>query len=106
MTDLDKLVAEAIARFAAVEDPAELERVKARYLGKSGAIPEAMTELKRLAPEERREAGARINSAKDRIERALVSRREALEAAKLDARLAGQALDVTLPGRSRGPGSI
>jgi len=106
MTDLDKLVAEAIARFAAVEDPAELERVKARYLGKSGAIPEAMTELKRLAPEERREAGARINSAKDRVEAALAARRDALTAAKLDARLAEGALDVTLPGRGRGTGGI
>src|SRR5262245_9449511 len=106
MTDLDKLVAEATTRFASVDDAAELESVKARYLGKSGAIPEAMKGLARLAPAERREAGARINSAKDRIEAALAARREALEAAKLDARLAEEALDVTLPGRGRGAGSI
>jgi phenylalanyl-tRNA synthetase alpha chain len=106
MTDLDKLVSEAIARFRGVNDAAELERVKARYLGKSGAIPEAMNKLGRLAPEERREAGARINSAKDRIEAALADRREALAAAQLDARLAEEALDVTLPGRGRGTGSI
>src|SRR5215472_13583929 len=106
MTDLDKLVAEAIARFAAINDPAELEREKARYLGKSGAIPDAMKELARLAPAERREAGARINSAKDRIEAALDARRGALARVKLDARLAEQALDVTLPGRGRGTGSI
>jgi phenylalanyl-tRNA synthetase alpha chain len=106
MTDLDKLVSEAIARFGGVDDAAELERVKARYLGKSGAITEAMKELGRLAPEQRRDSGARINSAKDRIEAALVARREALEAAKLDARLAEEALDVTLPGRGRGTGSI
>jgi phenylalanyl-tRNA synthetase alpha chain len=65
-----------------------------------------MKELGRLAPEQRRDTGARINSAKDRIEAALVARREALEAAKLDARLAEEALDVTLPGRGRGTGSI
>jgi phenylalanyl-tRNA synthetase alpha chain len=106
MTDLDKLVSEAIAQFGGVGDAAELERVKARYLGKSGAIAEAMKELGRLAPEQRRDTGARINSAKDRIEAALVARREALEAAKLDARLAEEALDVTLPGRGRGTGSI
>jgi phenylalanyl-tRNA synthetase alpha chain len=106
MTDLDQLVSEAIARFGGVDDDAELERVKARYLGKSGAITEAMKELGRLAPEQRRDTGARINSAKDRIEAALVARREALEAAKLDARLAEEALDVTLPGRGRGTGSI
>ena len=106
MTDLDKLVSEAIARFGAVNDAAELERVKARYLGKSGAIPEAMKELGRLAPAERREAGARINSAKDRIEAALAARREALAAAQLDARLAEEALDVSLPGRGKGIGGI
>jgi phenylalanyl-tRNA synthetase alpha chain len=106
MTDLDKLVSEAIARFGGVNDAAELERVKARYLGKSGAIPEAMKGLGALAPEERREAGARINSAKDRIEAALAARRDALLAAQLDARLAEEALDVTLPGRGRGTGGI
>src|SRR5580765_6094461 len=106
MTDLDKIVSEAIARFADVVDAAELERVKAAYLGKSGAIPEAMKGLGRLAPDERREAGARINSAKDRIEAALAARREALAAAQLDARLAEEALDVTLPARGRGTGSI
>src|SRR5262252_9534109 len=106
MTDLDKLVSEAIERFGSVDDAAELERVKARYLGKSGAIPDAMKELARLAPAERREAGARINSAKDQIEAALAARREALARAQLDARLAEEALDVTLPGRGRGTGTI
>jgi phenylalanyl-tRNA synthetase alpha chain len=106
MTDLDKLVSEAIAQFGGVNDAAELERVKARYLGKSGAIPEAMKGLKRLAPDEKREAGARINSAKDRIEAALAARREALAAAQLDARLAEEALDVTLPARGRTTGGI
>ncbi|HKW36770.1 MAG TPA: phenylalanine--tRNA ligase subunit alpha [Burkholderiales bacterium] len=106
MTDLDKLVSEAIASFSGADDAAELERVKARYLGKSGAIPEAMKELARLAPAEKREAGARINSAKDRIESALAARREALAAAQLDARLAEEALDVTLPGRGKGSGNI
>jgi phenylalanyl-tRNA synthetase alpha chain len=106
MSDLDQLVSEAIARFDGVDNAAELEQVKARYLGKSGAITEAMKELGRLAPEHRRDAGARINSAKDRIEAALVARRDALEAAKLDARLTEEALDVTLPGRGRGTGSI
>jgi len=106
MTDLDKLVSEAIARFGGVDDAAELERVKAHYLGKSGAIPEAMKGLKGLTPDQRREAGARINSAKDRIEAALAARREALAAARLDARLAEEALDVTLPGRGRGRGGI
>jgi phenylalanyl-tRNA synthetase alpha chain len=106
MTDLDKLVSEAIARFGSVSTAAELEAVKARYLGKSGAFAEAMKGLAKLAPEARREAGARINSAKDRIEAALDARREALAAARLDARLAEEALDVTLPGRGLARGGL
>ena len=106
MTDLDKLVSEAIARFGSVSTAAELEAVKARYLGKSGALSETMKGLAKLAPEARREAGARINSAKDRIEAALDARREALTAARLDARLAEEALDVTLPGRGLARGGL
>src|SRR5262249_62379650 len=55
---------------------------------------------------DRRGAGARITSAKDQIEAALDARRGALARARLDARLAEEALDVTLPGRGRGTGSI
>jgi len=106
MTDLEKVVAKAIAEFGSTHSAAELERIKARYLGKSGALAEAMQGLARLAPEARREAGVRVNSAKARIEAALTARREALAAAQLDARLAEEALDVTLPGRGRGRGSI
>jgi phenylalanyl-tRNA synthetase alpha chain len=65
-----------------------------------------MKDLAKLAPEARREVGARINAAKDKIEAALAARREQLVSAKLDAQLAEEALDVTLPGRGRGRGGI
>ena len=106
MTDLDKVVSKAIAEFGGTNDAAELERIKARYLGKSGALADAIKGLPKLAPEARRDAGARINAAKDRIEAALASRREALAAAELDARLAEEALDVTLPGRGLARGGL
>ena len=106
MTDVDPLVSQAIARFGAASDSAELERIKARYLGKSGLLTEALKGLAKLAPEERRESGSRINLAKERIEAALAARREALALAKMEARLAEEALDVTLPGRGRGRGGI
>src|SRR6266704_1925669 len=106
MTDLDKVVLKAIAEFGGTNDAAELERIKARYLGKSGALADAMKGLAKLAPETRREVGARVNAAKNRIETALVSRRDALAAAHLDARLSEEALDVTLPGRGRGRGGV
>jgi phenylalanyl-tRNA synthetase alpha chain len=106
MIDLDKLVSKAIAEFGGTKDAAELERIKAGYLGKSGALAGAMKDLAKLAAEGRREAGARINAAKDRIETALADRRKELASARLDARLAEEALDVTLPGRGRGRGGI
>jgi phenylalanyl-tRNA synthetase alpha chain len=103
---LDKLVAEATEAFARAGSAAELEQVKARYVGKSGALTELLKGLGKLPPGERPLAGSRINDAKARIEEALAARREAMAQATLDARLAGEALDVTLPGRSRGLGGI
>ena len=106
MQYLEALVAQAISEFGTTTDAAELERIKARYLGKSGSLTEALKGLGKLPPEERREAGGRINGAKDRIETALVGRRAALANAALEGRLAEEAIDVTLPGRGRSPGGV
>ncbi|MBK8016866.1 MAG: phenylalanine--tRNA ligase subunit alpha [Betaproteobacteria bacterium] len=106
MDELDSVVAEAEQAFAAVEDAALLEQVKARFLGKSGVLTEASKGLGKLEPSQRKEAGQRINAAKDRVESLLSLRRDALAQAALDARLKEEAVDVTLPGRKRGGGSI
>ena len=106
MQDLDAIVAEAAAQFDAIDELPKLEDAKARYLGKQGVLTELLKGLGKLSAEERRERGARINAAKDRIEQLLAGRRAALAQARLDARLAEEALDVTLPGRSRGRGGI
>jgi len=106
MNEHEQIVSDAIAQFAAASDAAELERVKAGYLGKAGRLTEALKGLGKLPPEARREAGTLINAAKDRIEAALAARREAIALTQLDSRLAEEALDVTLPGRGRGKGSI
>jgi phenylalanyl-tRNA synthetase alpha chain len=106
MQDPDALVAEAVAAFAATADPAQLEQAKARFLGRQGRVTELLKGLGKLAPEEKRSAGARINAAKDAIERALADRRAALAHAALQSRLAEEAIDVTLPGRDRGRGGI
>jgi phenylalanyl-tRNA synthetase alpha chain len=106
MHDVDAIVAEAASQFAAVEDLPQLESAKARYLGKQGVLTELLKGLGKLPPEEKRDRGSRINAAKDEIERLLEARRAAIARAKLDARLAEEALDVTLPGRARGRGGI
>jgi phenylalanyl-tRNA synthetase alpha chain len=106
MSDVNAIVERALAEFHASADPASLEDAKARYLGKSGELTALLRTLGALAPEERRNAGARINAAKERIEQALEARRGELSGARLQARLAEGALDVTLPGRGRGRGGI
>jgi phenylalanyl-tRNA synthetase alpha chain len=106
MDELDRIVAAALADFAACGDPAALENSKAKYLGKAGALTELLKSLGRLAPADRPAAGGRINETKVKLEAALVARREALADSRLAAQLAGEALDVSLPGRSAGTGAL
>ncbi|OQA33218.1 MAG: Phenylalanine--tRNA ligase alpha subunit [Betaproteobacteria bacterium ADurb.Bin341] len=106
MKNLDQIVAEAQAAFAAISDPDALEQVKARYLGKTGQITELLKGLGKLLAEEKKTAGAAINKAKEAIEAALNARREAIRKAALQARLAEEALDVTLPGRGEERGGL
>jgi len=106
MPDVNAIVERALAEFRGAADPASLENAKARYLGKSGELTALLRGLGALAPEARKDAGASINAAKARIEQALEARRGELSGARLQARLAAGALDVTLPGRGHGRGGI
>jgi phenylalanyl-tRNA synthetase alpha chain len=106
MDELAKIVAAALADFAACADPAALENGKAKYLGKAGALTGLLKSLGGLPAAERPGAGARINEAKLKLEAALAARREALAESRLAAQLAGEALDVSLPGRGSGTGGL
>ncbi len=106
MNDLDALVSSAKTAFAAAAEPAALENEKARFLGKTGSITELLKGLGKLAPEEKKAQGARINAAKEAIEALLSARRAELAEAELNARLAAESIDVTLPGRKISAGGI
>ncbi|MFL6582116.1 MAG: phenylalanine--tRNA ligase subunit alpha [Burkholderiales bacterium] len=106
MDNLDGIIAEAKSTFDNASDLAALEQAKARFLGKTGALSEMLKALGKLSAAERPQAGARINTAKEQVEALLKARREAIELASLEARLAEEALDVTLPGRGRNRGGI
>lgn len=106
MTDLEQLVAEAERAFATATQPAALENEKARFLGKGGAITERLKNLGKLAPDEKRAEGARINAAKDAIEALLLERRAALADVQLAERLSAESIDVTAPGRARSGGGV
>lgn len=106
MQNLDAILQEALAQFKRTEDAAALEQVKARYLGKSGVLTELLKGLGKLPAKQRPAEGQRINQAKETLEAALEDRRNALKARKLEAQLAQEALDVTLPGRGLGVGGL
>ena len=106
MQDLDQIFESASREFAAAEQVAELEQVKARYLGKEGRLTGLLKSLGGLSAEERPAAGARINRVKQAIEEALSQRRNALQQDQLQHKLAAEFLDVTLPGRGLGCGGL
>ncbi|MFZ5502947.1 MAG: phenylalanine--tRNA ligase subunit alpha [Pseudomonadota bacterium] len=106
MEQLQQILDQALQQFAAIHDEAELEQVKAKYLGKEGSLTVLLKGLGKLSAEERPAAGARINQAKQTIEAALQQRRDALQQHKLAGKLAAESLDVTLPGRGLGVGGL
>ncbi|MDP2810402.1 MAG: phenylalanine--tRNA ligase subunit alpha [Rhodocyclaceae bacterium] len=106
MENQEQLVTEAIGEFAKAAEPAKLEEAKARYLGKDGSLTVLLKGLGKLAPEDRKTAGAAINLAKQNIESALATRRDELRRDQLEAQLAAEAFDVTLPGRGQSRGGL
>ncbi|TKW65283.1 MAG: phenylalanine--tRNA ligase subunit alpha [Paracoccus denitrificans] len=106
MTDLDTLRSTYLDRVASAPDAPALEEVRLAALGKKGEISLMMRELGRMTPEERQTTGAALNRLRDEIDAALRARKAGLEDAALDARLRGEWLDVTLPGRPRPRGTI
>ena len=106
MQDLESIVAEAKSVFDGVAEAAQLEQVKARYLGKTGVLTDLLKNLGKLPADQRPAQGARINQAKVQVEALLAARREAIQSQSLEAQLAQEALDVTLAGRGRALGGI
>jgi len=106
MNDLDDLALSAEADFVRAATPAELENAKARFLGKAGRLTDLMKGLAALSADEKKARGAAINATKQRIEAALVARRQALADGELERQLQAEALDVTLPGRRHGTGGL
>ncbi|WP_043760368.1 phenylalanine--tRNA ligase subunit alpha [Aeromonas taiwanensis] len=99
MQQLEEVVGQAKAEIEGVSDIAALDEIRVKYLGKKGFFTEQMKGLGALSAEERPAAGAVINQAKQQVQDALNDRREALEAAVLNQKLAAETIDVSLPGR-------
>ena len=106
MENVNRIVAEGIAAIEAAQDFNALEQIKARYLGKTGELTGLLKTLGQMSPEERKTIGAHINECKNQFQTAFNSKRDALNEAKLQAQLAAEALDITLPGRAQEHGGL
>ena len=106
MSNINTLTDAALADIAAAGTPDALEALRVGLLGKSGSITAQLKALGALPGDQRKAAGEAINRARDAIGEALAARKAALDEAALDARLAGETVDVTLPGRDAARGGV
>jgi len=106
MTDIDQLSRQALADIAEAATPDALEGLRVSLLGKNGSITAQLKSLGALPADQRKAAGEAINRARDALADALSRRKHALDAAALDARLATETVDVTLPGRNGARGGL
>ncbi|GGB93030.1 phenylalanine--tRNA ligase alpha subunit [Novosphingobium endophyticum] len=97
---------EALSRIAEATDLDTLEALRVEFLGKQGSISGLLKTLGRMSPEERKLEGPRIHGLRESVTEALTERKDALEAAALEARLASETIDLTLPAPEQPVGSV
>jgi phenylalanyl-tRNA synthetase alpha chain len=106
MSDIEALGRQALADIEAAASPDALEHLRVALLGKQGSITAQLKSLGALPSDQRKAAGEAINRVRDELGEALSARKTALESAALDARLATETIDVTLPGRNAARGGL
>lgn len=103
MMDLQQ---QALAEIAAATTLETIEGLRVTYFGKKGAITELSKELGKLSPEEKPIMGAKITALRTAVMDALNDKKAALDAAALNAKLASETIDISLPGRQSDLGSL
>lgn len=103
---LGNLTSDAGKEISSAKTIQELEQLRVAYLGKKGQITLKLKQLKDLPPEERKAQGQVINTAKKEIEQQILKRRHDLESASLEAKLASEKIDVSLPAMTQSLGSM
>jgi phenylalanyl-tRNA synthetase alpha chain len=106
MTELDPMRDTILAAVAASAGLEALDAVRVDALGKQGRITQLLKTLGGMSPEQRQVEGPRIQSLREAVTTAIADRKAALEAAALDARLASETLDMTLPADAPLSGTI
>ena len=106
MGEVETLEGVAVARIDAAEDLAALEALRVEYLGKQGSISGLLKTLGGMSPEERQTEGPKIHALREVVQAALAARKDGLEGAALEARLAAETLDLSLPAPDAPKGSV
>ena len=106
MENLQALTDEALALVDAAEELSALDQVRVDYLGKKGQITALLKTLGKLSNEERPAAGAKINEAKVSVQEAIQSKKDGLEQAAINEKLASETIDVTLSGYKKSSGRL
>ena len=104
--DLQKLTADAQQKINAADSLDVLDQIRVDYLGKKGELTSLLKTLGKLPAETRKAAGQDINNAKREVQLALEQCKQSLEAKILNAKLASEKIDVTLPGRGQQSGGL
>ncbi len=104
--DLQALTAKAQSDIEAADNLDALDQIRVSYLGKKGELTSLLKTLGTLPAEERKSAGQDINRAKQDVQQAIEARKLSLQAAALEAKLASERIDVTLPGRGQSAGGL
>ncbi|WP_417472666.1 phenylalanine--tRNA ligase subunit alpha [Luteimonas mephitis] len=106
MSGIEQVSQQALVDIAGADSPDALEALRVALLGKNGSITAQLKSLGALPGDQRKAAGEAINRARDAIGAALSARKAALDEAALDARLATETIDITLPGRDAARGGL
>lgn len=105
-SQLQGLNQNATGAIAAVENLEQLEQLRVNYLGKKGELSQILRAMGKLDPGDRPRIGALANEVKEALQTQLDNRRQALQTAQIQAQLAAETLDVTMPGVYRPQGRI
>ena len=106
MENLQTLTADALNLVSNTDDLSVLDQIRVDYLGKKGELTSLLKTLGKLPSDERPAAGAKINAAKQQVQTAIQLRKDSLELAAINQKLAADTIDVTLSGRANGRGRL
>ena len=106
MESVNQILEQALAEIKASDELSVLDDLRVRYLGKKGEITALLKSLGGMEHEQRKAFGQAVNLAKVEVAKAVSAQKQALEDQVLNARLANETIDVTLPGRGQQRGGL